>query len=33
MSPVMPLTLADAAERMGIDPPALSQLKTGKNLV
>jgi DNA-binding XRE family transcriptional regulator len=26
------LTLADVAERMGIDPPALSRLETGKML-
>lgn len=26
------LTLADVAERMGIDPPALSRLETGKTL-
>lgn len=26
------LTLADVAERMGIDPPALSRLETGKIL-
>ena len=26
------LTLAEAAERMGIDPPALSRLETGKML-
>jgi DNA-binding XRE family transcriptional regulator len=26
------LTLADIAERMGIDPPALSRLETGKML-
>jgi transcriptional regulator with XRE-family HTH domain len=26
------LTLAEVAERMGIDPPALSRLQTGKTL-